>query len=190
MTTRTETYNLSNSTEMVDINSDIENFIAKFHAKSRNGQDFKFIVIEETPKTDELEYNTTVNGEMEGEIKAEYNNYKNYFLLLKSDQPCEVDIVINIQKLDKKTLPSQQIQTVKTDIAPKKNMFAVLGLISILFLVGGYFYVTHGKKKGVTKRSSSTSSYDRTPSRGDGSSASSPSFRIPETLRHRIYRAN
>ena len=196
MATRIETYNLSSSTEMVDINRDIENFIAKFQVRSLDGQDFKCMVIEETPKPDQTEFNTSVNGEFGGEIKAEYNNYKNYFLLLKSDQPRQVEVTISLQKLDKKPLPqppqqsSEQDQSIQQTHVKKsslKNILIGVGILTVL-AVGGYFYVTHGKKN--TKSTRDMSSSTRSPSRSDMSSTSSPYVRIPETLRHRIYKAN
>jgi len=97
--------------QLVDLNGDITNFDLTFTATSKNGENFDIIVIDQTT----LDNNTALdfkhaNGSLSGNIVSDKGVYQNYFLCLKSDKPCEVDISIDIKEIQPKPqiTPSQQ----------------------------------------------------------------------------------
>jgi len=102
MTTVKKTYTLSKIKQLIDLNGDSTNFDITFKVVSKNVQPFDIVVVDQTTldNSPELQYQKAANGQMSGNIVQDKNVYQNYFLCLRSDQPCECDI-----EIDKKELP-------------------------------------------------------------------------------------
>ena len=90
---------------------------------------------------------------MGGNILADKNVHQNWYLILKSDNECEVDIMIELQELpddipDNTLQPMQQQQDpgfsfVKKPFYKSKNMWIVIGIIVVLFFGVFFYYKTN-----------------------------------------------
>ena len=87
--------------QLIDLNGDSTNFDLTFTVTSPDNSEFDLLVVDQTTldNTPTLDYKK-VTGTMSGNIVADKNMYQNYFLNLKSQNPCEVEVTI-----EKKNLP-------------------------------------------------------------------------------------
>lgn len=90
-------YQIDNIKKLVDLNNNLTNFELTFVAKSIDNKEYEAIVVDQTTldKNNELNYKK-VRGEISGKVVSNKNIYQNYFLILRSDTPCSVDVNINI----------------------------------------------------------------------------------------------
>lgn len=97
----TKTYTLGKIKQLIDLNGDTTNFNLTFKVTCHDNTPFNVLVVDQTTldNSPELEYKEAVK-EMSGNIVADKNIYQNYFLILKSETPCVVDV-----QIDKKPLP-------------------------------------------------------------------------------------
>jgi hypothetical protein len=86
-------HNIGKIKQLIDLNGDSTNFNLKFTASCKNKIPFNLLVVDQATldNTEELVYKT-VNDTITGTIVADKNFYQNYFLILKSDDPCEVEV--------------------------------------------------------------------------------------------------
>jgi hypothetical protein len=79
--------------QLVDLNGDTTNFDLSFTVTCRDDTPFNLLVVDQSTldNTPELTYKE-VNGTISGNIVADKNIYQNYFLILKSDKTCIVDV--------------------------------------------------------------------------------------------------
>ena len=96
-----KTYTLGKIKQLIDLNGDSTNFNLTFKVSCKDNTPFNLLVVDQTtldnsPKIDYKE----AKGSISGNIVADKNVFQNYFLILKSDTPCEVDV-----ELMKKELP-------------------------------------------------------------------------------------
>lgn len=159
MSTSPKTLTLNRIKQLVDLNGDSTNFDIMFKVTSRNGEPFDIVVVDQTTldNSSDLDYKTAVQGTMSGRIVQDKNEYQNYFLCLKADQPCEVDI-----EIVKNVPESLQGQPQAPDFSPpqqtpeppsKKSheginwkLWIVIGLI-VIGGVGLFFIYRSDKKK-------------------------------------------
>jgi outer membrane murein-binding lipoprotein Lpp len=158
-------YKLNNIKQLIDLNKDKKNFELDFQVESSDGKHFDALVVtqemldSETP----LEYQKA-EGFISGKIVADKDIYQNYFLLLKSNEPVECKVMVNVKDI----LPNLQQKQQENNLPPpekkndnfqqekfrerkpknqigKKSWFTVKNLIFLgLILLGGallwYFY--------------------------------------------------
>jgi hypothetical protein len=95
------TYSLSKIRQLVDLNGDSTNFDITFKVSSRNAEPFDIVVVDQTTLDNmpDIEYRTASNGHMSGNLVQDKNVYQNYFLVLKSEQPCDCDVEITKKEL-------------------------------------------------------------------------------------------
>lgn len=95
---------VTNRQQLVDLNGEMTNFDLTFTATSRNNESFEILVVDQTTldNNPNLEYKRA-NGTISGNIVSDKNLYQNYFLCIKAEQPCEVDIVIDKKEIAPKT---------------------------------------------------------------------------------------
>jgi len=95
-----QVYNLSNIKQLIDLNGDVINFDLTFSVVSKNGKPFDALVVtqEMLDSGKELEYQQA-DGSINGKITNDKNNYNNYFLILKSDEPNECEVSIELTEL-------------------------------------------------------------------------------------------
>ena len=98
-------YKVTSQKRLVDLNGTSVNFNLNFNAQSVNGEPFEVLVVDQATldSENELSYKKALDGKINGNVIADKNIYQNYFLILRSDQECEV-----ILQIDKKELPLLQ----------------------------------------------------------------------------------
>ena len=114
MSVTTQSYNLGKIKQLVDLNGDSTNFDLTFNATSKDGKEFEALVVDQTMLDNDPnpQYKKAEKGTISGNIVADKNVYQNYFLLLRSTEPCEVEV-----KLVKKEIQPAP-QQVPTPSAP------------------------------------------------------------------------
>ena len=154
MTTNSATYNLTSIKQLVNLNEDKVNFDLQFKIDAQNNSDefYAIVVTQEILDSgNELDYQKAT-GSLSGNILSDQNVYQNYLLLLKSDEPIEVVVTIQIrdinpqeqttikpiqQPIQQQQQQQQPIQRSTKQPNKKKNwlwiFFAVI--IVILFLI-------------------------------------------------------
>ena len=101
MTETKKTYTLGKIKQLIDLNGDSVNFDLKFKVSGHDSSVYNMLVVDQTTldNNPELEYKE-VKGTISGNIVADKNVFQNYFLILKSENPCKVDV-----EIVKKVLP-------------------------------------------------------------------------------------
>jgi len=101
MSTTKKTYTLGKIKQLIDLNGDSTNFDLQFKVTCHDDTPFNLLVVDQTTldNTPELQYKEA-NKTISGNIVADKNIYQNYFLILKSEKTCTVDV-----ELIKKELP-------------------------------------------------------------------------------------
>ena len=95
--TITNTYNLNKTKQLIDLNGDTTNFEIQFTATTPNKEPFYAIVVDQNTLDSDnpINFKKVTDGTISGNIRNDKNIYNNYFLLLKSDDPCECFVNIN-----------------------------------------------------------------------------------------------
>lgn len=164
MTTTRQTHPIGQIKKLIDLNGDTTNFDISFQVSSRNKEPFQLLVVDQTTldNTPELQYKNVDNGTISGNIVQDKNVYQNYFLVLKSDNPCECDIEITKKELPKSVPQIPQIK--QTVTAPnnshstKKDGFNWVKIFLILGVIVGigvvlYLYSKKSPEKAPEKAS-------------------------------------
>lgn len=96
-----KTYTLGKIKQLVDLNGDSTNFDLTFKVTGKDDTPFNLLVVDQTTldNSPTLDYKQA-KGTISGNIVADKNVFQNYFLILKSENPCVVDV-----ELFKKELP-------------------------------------------------------------------------------------
>lgn len=150
-----KTYNVNNIKQLIDLNDDTVNFDLLFKATCHDDTPFDLLVVDQQTldKPEQLKYKE-VKKSISGSIISDKNIFQNYYLILKSDKPCIVDVEIT-----KKILPpSPDIQPSLPDIQQnlladnKKSSFSwkKICLLTVVIIAGvillWYFYNQKNKK--------------------------------------------
>lgn len=157
-----QTYKLSTRPQLIDLNQNFKNFRLSFQAISVTDPEapFQAVVLNQ----DQLDVSDLKNiamknakGRIGGNIVADNDKYQNYFLLLKSENPLDVEVTISLQEIPPaapvpETPPEKNFQTDEenTQITTnnntssqtpfwKKPIFWILVILTVAFLVY-YFY--------------------------------------------------
>jgi hypothetical protein len=136
-----KTLTLGNMRQLVDLNGDSTNFEISFKVTCNDDTPFYLLVVDQytLDNNEELEYKKVKNS-ISGNIVTDENIYQNYFLILKSDTPCVVDI-----ELTKKDLPTTVFDEHQIDIEPEINIsepeessipWNKIGLITVVLVIG------------------------------------------------------
>ena len=186
MTSIKKTYNLTKIGQLIDLNGDTTNFDISFKVVSKNGDPFDIVVVDQTTldNSPELQYRTASNGQMSGNIVQDKNVYQNYFISLKSDQPCVCDV-----EIIKKEIPNAQPTFAPTpkqtspepsNPSPKQEksswkFWVILGIV-VVGCVVLYFVYQHDKKKknDVNDVNNDVASPQNTPENMEKSLVNSP----------------
>jgi len=97
--------------QLIDLNEETTNFDLTFTAKSLDNSHFDVLVVDQTTldNNPKLEFKRA-KGVISGNIISDKNVYQNYFLCLKSEKPCDVEIVINKKEIQPR--PKEPIKPV------------------------------------------------------------------------------
>lgn len=112
MTTQ-NSYSLTNRQQLVDLNGEMTNFNLTFTVTSKKNESFDVLVVDQTTLDNQPKLDfKRANGTISGNIIADKNVYQNYFLCLKADKPCDVNVTIDLKEIppQPQQLPQQQIQ--------------------------------------------------------------------------------
>ena len=92
---------LSNIKQLIDLNEDKINFHIDFMISSTSKTPFDALVVTQDmlDSESELNYQTAADGVISGKITSDKNVYQSYFLLLKSSEPNECELVINLTEI-------------------------------------------------------------------------------------------
>jgi len=119
-----KTYSLTKFKQLIDLNGDSENFDLTFTVTCNDSSPYQLLVVDQTTldNSEILDYKD-VTGVMSGSVIADKNVFQNHFLILKSENPCEVHVEIVKQELPK-TPDSviQQLSNPYVNNIPPQNM--------------------------------------------------------------------
>lgn len=106
MSRESNTIELSSRHQLVDLNKNLVNFKLDFQVISPENKEFDTIILNQN------EINSYENmdmmkmkkapGKISGSIIADNNQYKNYFIILKSDEPQTVEVITTIEEIPPK----------------------------------------------------------------------------------------
>jgi len=162
----TQQYSLKGGMKTVaaDLNGDSINFTLSFLARSKNGEPFYVAAVNQTmlDNTPEQEFRLA-NGSIDGKINENSNMYQNYFLLLKSEHPCEVDVTVEKIDIQPQPIPydQNQIPYSKSAMAPpvRESSTNWKMILLTIVLIGGsiVLYYLYKQKSTVSKTSDDSS---------------------------------
>ena len=105
-------YSVTKTKQLIDLNGETVNFKLTFDIKSKNNEPYQVVVVNENNlQSDDdfkFEYKLVNNGIISGEIVADSDVYQNYYLLIKSDNPCECEVTLKIEDILPKPQPPPQ----------------------------------------------------------------------------------
>lgn len=148
--------------QLFDLNNNIKNFHSTFTIQSTNSTPF-FVVVADQSTLDSgssLQFKYAQDGSLSGEVRQDEDENKSWYLVLKSDQPNEVDISI-----DTKQVPPRMSNVQKSVQNPNNNkkvshivitLVIVASIAMIIYL--GYKYFDVIKHKFNNSSSSGSSS--------------------------------
>lgn len=96
-----KSYTLSSKPQLIDLNGDSVNFELSFSATNTKGQDFYAVVVDQEilDSGQEPQYMKTEKGTISANIVSDSGTYTSYYLMLKSEKPCEVLVTISKQEV-------------------------------------------------------------------------------------------
>jgi hypothetical protein len=95
MDTGTKTYQIDKHKQLIPLNGSTVNFSCFFEVKSKDKKPFNITIVEQgeiKPK----QYKLVDDGYINGQIESD-GQLKSYFLVLKSQQPCECDVRVVVK---------------------------------------------------------------------------------------------
>lgn len=103
-------YTISNIKQLIDLNGSLVNFELDFKVVSLTNEPFDAVVMtqEMLDVSPGIEYQKA-EGHISGQIKNDNGIYNNYFLILKSDTPMEVELTSDIREIPQAENPSEPI---------------------------------------------------------------------------------
>jgi hypothetical protein len=140
-------YRLGKIKQLVDLNGSSTNFDLNFKVSCKNNDPntlFNVLVVDQKTldNNTELSYKE-VKGSISGNILADKNVYQNYFLVLKADKICEVQVELMKKELPKtpeNMIPQpQQIQLQPPPPNKKKNKKIFKYIFVAAIIIGGLF---------------------------------------------------
>jgi hypothetical protein len=192
--------------QLIDLNGDSINFDLTFTATSSENADFHALVVDQNTLDkvphDSLEFKRA-SGSISGNIVSDKNIYQNYFLCLKSDKPCQVEVIINKKEIQPKQghpqiHPQNQPQQVNATAPRLKNVvppppsstnWKLICIVIVIIIGGGLCYYMYVNKKKQQKNQSienimtpSISTLITSPSLVSGFTTSSLSERLDKLL--------
>jgi hypothetical protein len=111
MSVTKKTHTLGKINQLIDLNGDSTNFDASFTVTCKDDTNFSLSVVDQATldSEKEIEYKDAKNT-ISGNIVVDHNSYQNYYLILKSDTPCIVDVEFTKKELPKNDKQPQQQQ--------------------------------------------------------------------------------
>lgn len=110
-----KTYDVATTSTLVDLNQDIANFIADFKVyPTDKTKTYKIAVVDQTHiDNSEIDYKD-VTGDMGATVSWDEGVYKNHYIALKSAEPMQINVDIELKEIPKKSKTTQQDSTENT----------------------------------------------------------------------------
>jgi hypothetical protein len=107
-----KTYEISNTSTLVDLNQDITNFAAEFKVYPKDkSKVYKIAVVDQTHiDNSEIDYKD-VTGDMGATVSWDKGVYKNHYIALKSLEPVEINVEIELKEIPKIEQPAAPVQS-------------------------------------------------------------------------------
>jgi hypothetical protein len=161
MTSTTKSYEITKIKQLIDLNGDSVNFDINFRVYTRDKRPFEMTIVDQATldNNTSIEYQKVVDGDINGQIIEDKNVYKNYFIILKAEQPCVCFVEIDKKELPVNTnvntnlnnnmntnLNNNMNTNIKTPMIPKqpikvKKSFPWLSLFTVIALAGLSYYL-------------------------------------------------
>ena len=163
---KTFSMNVGKKKQLIDLNGSSVNFDVNF--KLTSSDPFYMVVVNQSTLDENkpIEYKHVTTGEISGNIVSDSGEYDNYFIIIKADNPVQVEV-----SLDKREVPlnptTRQSPNVVSEHTPIERIPRVqkrhtptfwgkykyvIILIIILIVVGvGYWYYTKYKQNTDTR---------------------------------------
>ena len=114
MSKKTVTYKINQHKQLIDLNGKSINFNLNFNVVSKNSEPFEILVIDQTTLDSNinLEYQKSDEGNISGNVVCDKNIYENYFLVIKAEKECDVQVTIDKKEIQfqPQQLQPQQLQ--------------------------------------------------------------------------------
>lgn len=160
-----KTISLGKIKQLIDLNDDSTNFNLSFNVSCHDNTPFEILVVDQTTldNSPELEYKK-VSGSINGTIVADKNVYQNYFLILKSETPCKVDIEFTKNVLPVPTMkvphkeqyiPVESSNKMQFNVSEQSVSWLKIGLIALV-VIGGVLILWWLYNRNNNKKDSST----------------------------------
>ena len=107
-----KTYEISNTSTLVDLNQDITNFAAEFKVYPKDkSKVYKIAVVDQTHiDNSEIDYKD-VTGDMGATVSWDKGVYKNHYIALKSLEPVEINVEIELKEIPKIEQPVAPVES-------------------------------------------------------------------------------
>jgi len=153
----TKVYNVTPMNQLIDINKDLTNFEAEFKVVSEGKKPFELLVIDQNSldNNPEIPYKNVEQGEISGQISHDTNKFQNYYLILKSKEPCKCEVTIRTREIAPKIQPPVQVplQNQKIPLPPPEaqstSWFKILVIILGISVVGYVGYRLYTRKNNT-----------------------------------------
>ena len=157
-----EVISIGKTKRLIDLNKSYTNFKLTFNVVSESQDEFFLAVIDQKSLDEvadsDIEYKP-VTGSLSGSVVSDKNIYQNYFLILKSENPMNVTVQIDIEELPKtvqqRPAPNTQQRFNKAnsglglkssgwfDSLTINQIIVIVGVIGVLL----FLYFKYGKNK-------------------------------------------
>lgn len=149
-----KTLSITSGQQLLDLNEETTNFDLTFTAKSLDNSDFDVIVVDQTTldRNPKLEFKRA-KGVISGNIISDKNVYQNYFLCLKSEKPCTIEVVIDKKEIQPKRQEQPVVRSVsnhppiKPPSKPDKTNWKLVFIVILILGASVGFYYMYNKKK-------------------------------------------
>ncbi len=118
-------YNVNNMIQLIDLNKDIVNFNLNFKTECENPEQvYQLVVVDQiTLDNGEPLSFKTAKGSLSGNIVSDKDMYKNYLLVLKSENECKIKVEIDCKPIIKEQ-PKEEIITPNFNSNFNSNFFS------------------------------------------------------------------
>ena len=136
----TKTYNINSIQQLIDLNQDSKNFKLTFKCKSHDPSDEYSILVLNQSQLDSQDANQLpfkiVKSEISGNITANDDIYQNYFMVIKSNKKCNVDITIDKTEIEPKKKIQENFPTKSPHVEKKKKKSFLQSSLFLWLVVG------------------------------------------------------
>lgn len=188
-------YQISAHKTLIDLNGDSVNFSADFRVVSANGQPFDIVIVDQEAldTNQELKYERAVQGQISGNVTENKNTPKNYFIVLKADQPCECEVEIvkrDVPPMAQLPVPAPIQNMADIPAVKPQNGFNWVKILLIvgLIAVGGFVLYWMSRKKSADSPAARPASPSNSPAKSPPpkSLSASPANSPPNPLLNKL----